>query len=195
MSRGTHPGSQSLPSVVRLPAGEEIQRQIYRIRGQKVMIDSDLAELYDVSTKSLNQQVRRNKARFPPDFMFQLTPKEMESLRSQFVTSNEEEGRGGRRYLPLAFTEQGIAMLSGVLRSERAVQVNIAIMRAFVRLRRWMVSHREMSRRLDELEERYDDQFKAVFQAIRCIMAPDPSKLKRIGFHASPATKAGQGGS
>lgn len=165
--------------------GSDIQKRIFWTRGKKVMIDSDLADLYGVSTKTLNQQVRRNAERFPNDFMFQLTAKESEALRSQIVTSKTNQGRGGRRYLPLAFTEQGIAMLSGVLRSKRAIQVNVEIMRAFVQSRRWMATHRSLVRRLDELEEKYDEQFKAIFEAIRRIIAPE-RPLGQIGFRAPP---------
>ena len=134
------------------------------------MLDADLAVLYGVSTKRLNEQVRRNRSRFPDDFMFQLTAEEVRSLRSQFATS--KQGRGGRRYAPLVFTEQGIAMLSTVLNSERAIQVNIEIMRAFVRLREMIATHKELARKLEALEKRYDAQFKVVFDAIRELMAP-----------------------
>jgi hypothetical protein len=161
---------------------ERIERLILLIRGHKVMLDSDLAELYGVTTKRLNEQVRRNLSRFPEDFIFQLTESETHLLRSQFATS--KEGRGGRRYLPYAFTEQGVAMLSSVLNSERAIKVNIEIMRAFVRLRQILASNKELAKRLDELEQKYDAQFKIVFDAIRQLMAPpepQPPK-KRIGF-------------
>ncbi len=161
---------------------ERVERRILLIRGQKVMLDADLAELYGVPTKVLNQAVKRNADRFPADFMFQLTRSESEILRSQFVTSNE--GRGGRRYNPLAFTEQGVAMLSSVLRSERAVQVNIAIMRAFVKLREMLASHRHLARKLEEMEKRYDARFKVVFDAIAQLMTPPDKRLRRIGFHA-----------
>ena len=175
-----------------IPA-ERVERRILPIRGQKVMLDADLATLYGVNTKVLNQAVKRNSERFPRDFMFRLTRKEADclrdygdsaALRSQIVTSN---GRGGRRYLPLAFTEQGVAMLSSVLRSPRAVQVNIAIMRAFVKLREILATHRELARRLEELESRYDEQFKVVFDAIRALMSPPAKPRRRIGFAASPA--------
>jgi hypothetical protein len=146
------------------------------------MLDSDLAELYGVTTKRLNEQVRRNLSRFPEDFMFQLTESETHLLRSQFATS--KKGRGGRRYLPYAFTEQGVAMLSSVLNSERAIKVNIEIMRAFVRLRQILASNKELAKRLDELEKKYDVQFKIVFDAIRQLMAPQKSEppKRRIGF-------------
>jgi hypothetical protein len=144
------------------------------------MLDEDLARLYDVHTKALNQAVRRNKDRFPKDFAFRLTEGEWEALRSQTVTSKE---RGGRRYPPYAFTEQGVAMLSSVLRSRRAVQVNVEIMRAFVRLRRILASHKDLATRLSEMERKYDRQFKVVFDIIRQLMAPlDPKDRNRIGF-------------
>jgi ORF6N domain len=144
------------------------------------MLDADLAVLYGVSTKRLNEQVRRNRSRFPDDFMFQLTREEVRSLRSQIATS--KQGRGGRRYAPLVFTEQGIAMLSTVLNSERAIQVNIEIMRAFVRLREMIATHKDLARKLEALERRYDAQFKVVFDAIRELMAPPESKKRKIGF-------------
>ena len=144
------------------------------------MLDADLAVLYGVSTKRLNEQVRRNRSRFPDDFMFQLTAEEIRSLRSQFATS--KQGRGGRRYAPLVFTEQGIAMLSTVLNSERAIQVNIEIMRAFVRLREMIATHKELARKLEALEKRYDAQFKVVFDASRALMAPPAPNRRKIGF-------------
>jgi hypothetical protein len=158
---------------------DRIAEIILLIRGQKVMLDSDLAELYGVETKVLIQAVKRNLARFPEDFMFQLTQQEHTNLRSQIVTSK----RGGRRYPPYAFTEQGVAMLSSVLRSERAIYVNIAIMRAFVQLRQLLASNTELSRKLAALERKYDAQFKVVFDAIRELMTPPEPKNKRpIGF-------------
>ncbi|HKA52137.1 MAG TPA: ORF6N domain-containing protein [Candidatus Binatia bacterium] len=168
---------KALPPI----SAEFIERRIYLIRKQKVMLDTDLAELYNVPTKRLNEQVRRNSGRFPEDFVFQLTPEEADSLRSQFATS--KMGRGGRRYLPYAFTEQGVAMLSSVLNSERAVQVNIAIMRTFVKLREMLATHKDLAQRLEALEKRYDRQFKVVFDAIRQLMRPgEPPKQQRIGF-------------
>lgn len=164
----------------------EIAPKIRVIRGQRVMLDSDLAELYGVATKVLNQAVRRNIRRFPDDFMFRLTEEEADSLRSQIVTL-KEPGRGEhRKYLPLAFTEQGVAMLSGVLSSERAVTVNIAIMRAFVVLRRAAASIVALSRRLDEISAQYDahdEKIQAIFAALRQLMTPPPDDPKRrIGF-------------
>jgi hypothetical protein len=148
------------------------------------MLDADLAELYGVPTKALIQAVKRNPGRFPPDFVFRLTDQEVAALRSQIVTANMlPPGRGGRRTAPYAFTEQGVAMLSSVLRSERAVRVNVEIMRAFVRLRGLIGHNRELARRLDNLESKYDRQFKVVFDAIRELMTPPEQEPKRrIGF-------------
>ena len=161
---------------------ERIERSILLIRGHKVMLDSDLAGLYAVETRALVQAVQRNRERFPDDFMFQLTKEEFDNLKSQSVISSS--GWGGRRFPPYAFTEQGVAMLSSVLRSQRAVQVNIEIMRAFVRLREMLASNRELARRLDELEQRYDAQLKAVFDVIRQLMAPPAQPRRRLGFRA-----------
>ncbi|MDO8739255.1 ORF6N domain-containing protein [Candidatus Deferrimicrobium sp.] len=158
---------------------ERVENRILSLRGHRVMLDADLAELYGVPTKRLNEAVRRNAARFPEDFMFQLTAGEEKTLRSQFATSN---ARGGRRYIPYVFTELGVAMLSSVLNSERAVQVNIAIMRAFVRLRELAASHKDVLRRLDEMEGKYDRQFKVVFDAIRALMKPPKTTTRRIGY-------------
>ena len=161
---------------------ERIERSILLIRGEKVMLDIDLASLYGVETKMLVRAVKRNLNRFPPDFSFQLSPEEFECLRCQFGTLNT---RGGRRYAPYAFTEQGVAMLSSVLRSPRAVAVNVEIMRAFVRLRQMLFSHAELAKKVDSLEKKYDIQFKVVFDALRQLMQPPPEKPKRpIGFHA-----------
>ena len=160
---------------------EQVERNILFIRGHRVMLDTDLAKLYGVPTKVLNQAVKRNASRFPPDFMFQLTMEEATALRSQFATL--ETGRGQhRKYRPYAFTEQGVAMLSSVLHSERAIQVNIAIMRAFVQLREMIGSNKGLARRLNELEQKYDSQFRVVFEAIRELMAEPEPKVKRIGF-------------
>ncbi len=144
------------------------------------MLDADLAELYGVTTGALNQAIKRNADRFPEDFMFHLTTEEAANLKSQFVISSGWGGR--RRSLPLAFTEQGVAMLSGVLSSPRAVQVNIAIMRAFVRMRRMLVSHEELARKVNALEEKYDEHFRVVFDAIRALMEPPKTPRRRIGF-------------
>jgi len=158
---------------------ERIERSILLIRGQKVMLSTDLAELYQVAPRALVQAVKRNIARFPKDFMFQLTEEEFSNLKSQIVISS---WGGLRRARPYAFTEQGVAMLSSVLRSKRAIQVNIEIMRAFVRLRRMLASNKELARRLDALEKKYDAQFKVVFDAIRELMKPPESKKRPIGF-------------
>lgn len=160
---------------------ERIEGTILLIRGQKVILDADLAALYGARTAALLQAVKRNLDRFPDDFMFQLSKREFKNLRSQFVTSSRW---GGRRYPPYAFTEQGVAMLSSVLKSRRAVWVNIEIMRAFVRLRRMLASHAGLQRRLDELEKKYDEKFRAVFDAIRQLMKPPEPKRARIGFAA-----------
>jgi ORF6N domain-containing protein len=158
---------------------------IYLIRGEKVLLDTHLAALYGVPTKGLNQAVKRNGERFPADFMFQLTAVEWSRLRSQIVTSN---GRGGMRYPPFAFTEQGVAMLSSVLRSHRAVEVNVAIMRTFVQLRRLMDSNRDLGRKIEAMEKKYDEQFAVVFEAIKRLIAEDAAESarpkRRIGFIA-----------
>jgi hypothetical protein len=175
-----------------------IESRIYLIRGQKVLLDADLASLYQVETKVLNQAVRRNRERFPADFMFQLTRKEDEALRSQIVTSNETTGRGGRRYPPYAFTEQGIAMLSSVLSSKRAIEVNIAIMRTFVRLRQLLATHEELARRLEQLEWRQNEQgqqIQAVFETIQHLIeapAEEPEK-RRFGFPVSSHPRKAEG--
>jgi len=163
---------------------ERITQAILLIRGDKVMLDADLAALYGVSTKALVQAVKRNAERFPADFMFQLTEHEAVRLRSQTVTS--KPARGGRRTAPFAFTEQGVAMLSSVLRSPRAIQVNVEIMRAFVRLRQMLESHAELAKKLNALEKKYDTKFKVVFEAIRELMAPPPSSRRKIGFRHGP---------
>lgn len=160
---------------------ETIERQIYLIRGQKVMLDSDLAELYGVEVKQLKRQVRRNIDRFPGDFLFQLTGAEYDSLRCQIGTLKRGEHS---KYLPYVFTEQGVAMLSSVLNSKRAVQVNIAIMRVFVQLRLMISSNKELAVRLDELEKKYDEQFSVVFDAIRELMTPPEEDKRKIGFIA-----------
>ncbi len=160
---------------------DAIARNILVIRGHKVMLDSDLATLYQVQTKALTRAVRRNAERFPADFMFQLTAEEFEMLRCQSGTSSSY---GGRRYRPFVFTEQGVSMLSAVLASKRAVAVSIEIMRTFVRLRLLLATHKDLARRLDSLEGKYDKQFKVVFDAIRSLMAPPETKRRPIGFTA-----------
>jgi hypothetical protein len=172
---------KSVPNA--LIPGEQIAKQIQVIRGQKVLLDMDLAELYGVDTKVLSQAIKRNSERFPADFMFQLTKHEVTNLRSQFVTSRSW---GGRRYPPYAFTEQGVAMLSSVLRSKRAVAVNIEIMRAFVKLRELLAGHRDLAEKLVQLERKYDKQFKVVFDAIRQLMEPPATSKRPIGFTAWP---------
>ncbi|TDI68580.1 MAG: ORF6N domain-containing protein [Bacteroidetes bacterium] len=154
-----------MPTSKSLIPVERIEKSILLIRGHKVMLDADLAELYGVTTGRLNEQVRRNKERFPKDFGFQLTTDEFEILISQFATS--KSGRGGRRKRPWAFTEHGILMLSSVLRSKRAIQVNIQIMRAFVRMRQLLASHKGLMEKILAMEKKYDKQFKIVFEAIR----------------------------
>lgn len=166
---------------------EKIQRVIFLIRGEKIMLDADLARLYGVTTGNLNKAIKRNLQRFPPEFMFQLSADEAEDLIFQ---TGRSKGRGGRRHLPYAFSEQGVAMLSTVLRSERAVQVNIAIMRAFVQLRRVLGSHADLARKLTELEQRiagHDAAIRSLFEAIRQLMEPPtpptPTPEPEIGFH------------
>ncbi len=175
----------STPSPV---LAERIENRIFLLRGEKVLFDFHLAELYGVETKVLKRAVQRNIERFPADFMFQLDAKELANLRCQIGTSSSDHG--GTRYLPLAFTEQGVAMLSSVLRSERAVQVNIAIIRAFVKLRQMLSTHVELARKLKALEAKYDEQFKVVFEAIQALMSEDiPSHGRQIGFHAAGRAK------
>lgn len=158
---------------------ERIERAILMLRGHRVMLDADLAALYQVETKALVRAIKRNIERFPADFMFRLSEDEFENLRRQFGTSSSW---GGRRYLPYAFTEQGVAMLSSVLRSSRAVRVNIEIMRAFVRLRQMLQANTELAKKLLALEKKYDVQFRVVFDAIRELMASPDKPGKRIGF-------------
>jgi hypothetical protein len=172
----------------------ELAQLVFAVRGEKVIFDADLAVLYGVTTKALNQAMSRNKERFPADFAFRLTAEEFDSLRSQIVTTSRTRHghlrsqivtsslHGGRRYRPYAFTEQGVAMLSSVLRSTRAVEVNIAIMRTFVQLRRLMDSNRELARRIEALEKKYDEQFAAVFAAIKQLIAPPDPPRREIGF-------------
>jgi hypothetical protein len=160
---------------------ERIERSILLIRGHKVMLDINLAELYRVKTGVLLQSVKRNLSRFPDDFMFRLTAEENAALRSQIVILKRGRGQH-RKYLPYAFTEQGVAMLSSVLRSKRAIQVNVEIMRTFVRLRQILSSHADLARKLEALEKKYDTQFRVVFDAIRQLMAPPEPKKRKIGF-------------
>jgi hypothetical protein len=173
---------------------ENLAQLVFFLRGEKVMLDVDLAKLYSVSTKALNQAFRRNKRRFPCDFAFQLSKEEFDHLRSQIVTTSTVQVNlksqivtsslhGGRRYRPYAFTEQGVAMLSSVLRSKRAVEVNIAIMRTFVQLRRLMDTNRDLARKIEALEKKYDEQFAEVFAAIKELVAPPLPPQRQIGFH------------
>jgi ORF6N domain len=162
-----------------------IERSIFSVRGHRVMLDADLASLYGVTTGNLNLAVRRNAARFPSDFMFQIPASEIEALRSS-SPSLSGGGRGGRRKPATAFTEQGVAMLSSVLRSPRAIQVNIEIMRAFVRLRHLLATNADLARRLDEMEATYDRQFRVVFQTLRQLMTePEPPPPAPLGFQTT----------
>ena len=173
---------------------KSIEQLIFLIRGQKVILDRVLAQLYGVETKVLKQAVRRNIDRFPADFMFELTDQEFKNLRSQTVTSSLSRW-GGARYKPMVFTEQGVAMLSSILKSKQAIQVNIEIMRAFVRLRQMLGANRDLEARLDVLEERYDEQFKVVFDAIRALMDPPEKPRKKIGFEVKePKSRYGKKG-
>jgi len=177
---------------MKLQIQQIIEEKIFLIRGQKVMLDRDLAELYGVEVKRLNEQVKRNIKRFPEDFMFQLTDEENLSLRSQFATLNEPENslrsqnvtskRGQhRKYLPYAFTEQGVAMLSSVLNSDRAVEVNIEIMRTFIKLRQILFEHKDLIKKIEKMEKNYDRQFRIIFDIIR-ELTQKPEKRKQIGF-------------
>jgi hypothetical protein len=164
-----------------LPAITAIERTIHLVRGVKVMLDQDLADLYGSTTKRVNEQVRRNLPRFPRDFMFQLTPVEWENLRSQFATSSS--GHGGRRYLPLAFTEHGAVMLANVLNSRRAVRMSVLVVRTFVKLRELLATHEQLSRRIDALQTKYDGNFAAVFAVLgRLVRGPRVRRRRLIGF-------------
>lgn len=163
---------------------QKIETKIYEVRGQKVMFDFDLAELYETETKYLKRAVRANIKRFPPDFMFELTKTEWETLRCNFSTSNQ---RGGVRYLPFAFTEQGVAMLSGILNSDKAIDVNISIMRAFVFIRQYALNHKDLTEKLKELEATFNMQLKDVYEAINYLLQKEEQEIeqkerKRIGF-------------
>lgn len=170
---------------------QTIQSKIYEIRGQKVMLDFDLAKLYETKTKILKQAVRRNLNRFPDDFMFEVTADELENLRSQIVTSSE--GWGGRRYKPFAFTEQGVAMLASILNSPKAIEVNIAIVRAFVFMRQYALSHKDLTDKLRKLEARYNRKFKDISTAIHFLLQKDQADTRqkernRIGYKTDHAT-------
>lgn len=160
-----------------------IEKKIYEIRGQKVMLDYDLAEMYEVETKVLKQAIKRNVNRFPEDFMFTLTQKEFQTLRSQIVTSK----RGGTRYLPSAFTEQGVAMLSSVLNSEKAIEVNIIIIRTFILIREFALTYKDLYQKINKLEKKYNSNFKEIFHALNLLLTDkqqqeDFAKRERIGF-------------
>lgn len=172
-------------SLVTVPI-ERIERVILLVRGEKVILDADLAALYGVETRAFVQAVKRNSERFPKDFMFQVTSKEFASLRSQFVIS---KGKGGRRHAPYAFTEHGAIMAANILKSDRAVRASVQVVRAFVKLRQMLASDTELGRKLDELEKKYDRQFKIVFDAIRRLMSPPPAKAKPIGFRPKALKK------
>jgi ORF6N domain len=173
--------ARQLPATRQLTPVEVIERRIFLIRGHKVMLSNHLAELYEVEPRALVQAVKRNPDRFPKDFMFQLTAKEFSNLKSQLVISSW----GGLRRAPYAFTEQGVAMLSSVVNSKRAIAVNIAIVRTFVRLRRILTTHKELAERLATLEKKYDQQFKVVFDVLDQLLEPPPDPPKRrIGFAA-----------
>ena len=171
--------------TLKAKVASRIRQSIFFIRGQKVILDAHLAELYAVETRVLVQAVTRNLKRFPRDFMFQLSKREFESLRSQIVISNV---RGGRRSAPYAFTEQGVAMLSSVLHSKRAIAVNVEIMRTFVELRRLVSDHADLAQRISELEKRYDGQFQVVFDAIRTLITPREKPQRRIGYLSAKAS-------
>lgn len=163
---------------------ERIESKIFLISGKKVMLDRDLAELYGVETKYLKRQVRRNLDRFPPDFMFRLSKQEFKNWRCQFVTSNSAD-KMGLRYPPYAFTEPGVAMLSSVLNSSRAIHVNIQIIRTFIKLRQLLLTHVELKRKIEAMERKYDQQFKVVFEAIRKLLEPPVEEKRRIiGFQS-----------
>ncbi|MHC4457498.1 MAG: ORF6N domain-containing protein [Planctomycetota bacterium] len=164
-----------MPDIISL---ERIKEKIYIIRGMKVMLDRDLAALYGIETRVLKQAVRRNIKRFPDDFMFELTKTEFKNLRSQIVTSSW----GGLRYIPMAFTEQGVAMLSSILSSDRAIQVNIQIMRAFIKLRQMFISHEDLKRKIAAMERKYDAQFQIVFEAIKQLLEEDEKPKRNIGY-------------
>jgi hypothetical protein len=178
LKRGINMSTVQSKPLEPIPAGV-IENKILFLRGQKVLLDRDLAEMYGVETRYLTRQVRRNIERFPADFMLKLTPKELKILKCHFGTSNW----GGTRKPPLAFTEDGILMLSSVLRSKRAIQVNIQIMRTFTKLREWMCTHSDLQRKIELLEKKYDRQFKIVFDAIKKLLDPPSKPKEKIGFH------------
>jgi hypothetical protein len=174
-----------MPNIVPI---ERVTEKIYLIRGMRVMLDRNLAKLYGVETKVFKQAVKRNINRFPEDFMFELTGDEFKNLRSQFVTSSW----GGPRYVPMAFTEQGVAMLSSVLTSDRAVQVNIQIMRAFIKMRQMYISHEDLKKKIIVMERKYDKQFQIVFEAIKQLIEADEKPRRKIGYVKAPKTSSGK---
>jgi len=178
---------QKTPQKLTFPT-ELIASKIYLIRGQKIMLDRDLAELYGVETAQLKRAVRRNRERFPDDFMFELSISELDDLRCQFGTSKW----GGTRYKPFAFTEQGVAMLSGVLKSERAIKVNVQIMRTFTKLRNMLSSHKDLKLKIEDMEKRYDKQFRIVFEAIQQLLEEDQKPKKKIGYIKEHQAKYGK---
>jgi len=170
--------------MINIVSAELIATKIFLIRGKRVMLDADLAKLYEVPTKRLNEQVKRNQARFPDDFMFQLTKSELGFLRSQNATLDVSSKRGKHaKYLPYVFSQEGVAMLSSVLNSKRAIKVNIQIMRAFVKLRELLSTNNDLRKKIEEMERKYDKQFAIVFEAIKQLLEP-PKQTQAIGFHA-----------
>lgn len=187
----THARGQTPSGLLRVPA--ELERRIHVIRGQKILLDRDLADLYGVLTGNLNLAVRRNQERFPADFMFQLTREEHDFLLLQSAIAKPADRRGGRRTLPYAFTQEGVAMLSSVLNSERAVQVNIAIMRVFVKMRELVAANQELGQKIEALERKYenhDDEIRVIFDAIRQLLEPPATPKRPIGFQAAAASGA-----
>jgi len=175
-------GSSKISIPKPLISQEVIEGKIFLVRGKKIMLDRDLAKLYKVPTRRLNEQVKRNKERFPEDFMFQLTQEEFENWRSQIAISNSQ--KMGLRRKPYAFTEQGVAMISSVLNSKVAIQVNIQIMRTFTRLKEIIMSHKDLQRKIENMEKKYDQQFRVVFDAIKQLLIPPEKPKRKIGFHS-----------
>jgi len=169
--------------VIDLVSVERIENNIFLIRGKRVMLDKDLAGLYGIEAKYLKRQVRRSLDRFPPDFMFELSKQEFKDWRCQFVTSNSAD-KMGLRYPPYAFTEPGVAMLSSVLNSKRAIHVNIQIIRTFIKLRQMLLTHVELKRKIEAMERKYDQQFKVVFEVIKKLLTPSEKSKGKIGFHS-----------
>jgi hypothetical protein len=176
-----------MPNIIPI---ERVTEKIYLIRGVRVMLDRDLAELYGVETKVFKQAVRRNISRFPGDFMFELAAEEFRNWRSQFVTSKSD--KIGLRYKPMVFTEQGVAMLSSVLRSKRAIKVNIQIMRVFIKLRQMYISHEDLKQKIIAMERKYDKQFQIVFEAIKQLLEEDEKPKRKIGYVKAPRTYSGK---